>query len=72
MNKNHVIATLAAIIFVDEVIIAPINKRRMERLKKAYLAAENKSMYFATLMDRHKVPFTEFDQIAVDSYYENV
>lgn len=72
INKNHVIGTLAAIIFIDEVIIAQINKRRMSRLKRAYTAAEEKAAYFAEMLDKHDVPFTEFDTIAINAYYDKV
>lgn len=72
INKNYVIGTLAAIIFIDEAIIGQINKRRFSKLKLAYTAAEQKANYFAQKMDEHKVPFTEFDRIAVDSFYDKV
>lgn len=72
MNKNHVIAALATVIFIDEVIIANINKRKFARLRRAYTAAENKAEFFAQKMDEHKVPFTEFDKIAVNSFYDHV
>ena len=72
MNKNTVIAALATVIFIDEVVIAKINKRRMSRLARAYNAAEEKATYFATKLAEANVPLDEFDRIAINNFYQNV
>lgn len=72
INKNHVIGLLATIIFIDEAIIGQINKRRFSRLKQGYIAAEKKANYFAEKMDQAGVPYTKFDEIAINSFYDKV
>lgn len=72
INKNHVIGVLTAIIVIDEVVIAHINKRKFARLQRVCNAQSTLIDYFAEMLDKHEVPFTEFDQLIVNTFYENV
>lgn len=60
--KNIIIATLAAIVIIDEAVIIPINNRRFAK----QLEKKNEMIhYLASICDRNGVELTEFDKIAM-------
>lgn len=64
MNKNKIIAALAVIIFLDEAVIMPLNKKRVTRALKKQ---EDLITYLGKKLDDNGIELTEFDKIAMST-----